>query len=132
VRISSQARGLLISLAVLAAVVSAEAAVEVISLNYRSAPEVLPLVRSMLSPEGRISADERTNSLIIVDSEEVIAQINSVYRVPGKNCWRNPRRSVSTLQTKTAGFADHKAGTLLSMASQNPMTLGSHNTRSGR
>jgi type II secretory pathway component GspD/PulD (secretin) len=65
----------LISLAVLAAVVSAKAAVEVISLNYRSASEVLPLVRSMLSPEGRISADERTNSLIIVDSEEAIARV---------------------------------------------------------
>ena len=90
-------------LAGLVVAASVDAAVEVISLNYRSAPEVLPLVKSMLSPEGRISADERTNSLIIVDSEEAIARINSVYRVPGKNCWRNPMRSVSTLQTKTAG-----------------------------
>jgi len=59
----------------LVAAASVHAAVEVISLNYRSAPEVLPLVKSMLSPEGRISADERTNSLIIVDSEEAIARI---------------------------------------------------------
>jgi len=76
VKTSSLARGLsLFALAVLAAAASADAAVEVISLNYRSAPEVLPLVRSMLSPEGRISADERTNSLIIVDDEEAIARV---------------------------------------------------------
>jgi len=62
-------------LAGLVVAASVDAAVEVISLNYRSAPEVLPLVKSMLSPEGRISADERTNSLIIVDSEEAIARI---------------------------------------------------------
>jgi type II secretory pathway component GspD/PulD (secretin) len=62
-------------LAVLAATVAADAAVEVISLNYRSAAEVLSMVKSMLSPEGKISADERTNSLIIVDSEEAIARV---------------------------------------------------------
>jgi type II secretory pathway component GspD/PulD (secretin) len=54
---------------------SACAAVEVISLRYRSAAEVLPIVRTMLSPDGKISADDRTNSLIIVDSEEVIARV---------------------------------------------------------
>lgn len=76
VRTSSLARGLsAFALAVLLATVAVEAAVEVISLNYRSAPEVLSLVKSMLSPEGRISADERTNSLIIVDSEEAIARV---------------------------------------------------------
>jgi type II secretory pathway component GspD/PulD (secretin) len=57
------------------ATVSADAAVEVISLTYRNPTEVLPLVKSMLSPEGKISADERTNSLIIVDSEEAIARV---------------------------------------------------------
>jgi type II secretory pathway component GspD/PulD (secretin) len=54
---------------------ASQAAVEVISLTYRNPTEVLPLMKSMLSPEGRISADERTNSLIIVDSEEAIARI---------------------------------------------------------
>jgi type II secretory pathway component GspD/PulD (secretin) len=52
---------------------SADAAVEIISLTYRNPTEVLPLVKSMLSPDGKISADERTNSLIIVDSAEAIA-----------------------------------------------------------
>jgi type II secretory pathway component GspD/PulD (secretin) len=69
-------RGLLaFVLAMLAASVSAHAAAEVISLNYRSAREVLPVVKSMLSPEGRVSADDRTNSIIIVDDEDAIARV---------------------------------------------------------
>jgi type II secretory pathway component GspD/PulD (secretin) len=74
----------LVLLAVLAATVSADAAVEVISLNYRNSVEVLPLVKSMLSPEGKISADERTNSIIIVDSEEAIARIKQSLAVIDK------------------------------------------------
>jgi type II secretory pathway component GspD/PulD (secretin) len=72
----SLARGVLaFFLAVFVATFSADAAVEVISLIFRNPAEVLPLVKSMLSSEGKISADERTNSLIIVDSEEAIARI---------------------------------------------------------
>ena len=75
-RTSSLARGLSVfALAVLVAAVSADAAVEIISLTYRNPTEVLPLVKSMLSPDGKISADERTNSLIIVDSAEAIARV---------------------------------------------------------
>jgi type II secretory pathway component GspD/PulD (secretin) len=68
---------LLMFMAALAAAAASHAAVEVIPLNFRSAAEVLPLVKSMLSPEGRISADERTNSLIVVDSEEAIARVKN-------------------------------------------------------
>ena len=76
VKTSSLARGLSVfALALLVAAVSADAAVEVISLTYRNPTEVLPLVKSMLSPDGKISADERTNSLIIVDSAEAIARV---------------------------------------------------------
>ena len=68
-----------LSLVVLAAALltasASYAAVEIISLNFRNPTEVLPLVKSMLSPEGKISADERTNSLIIVDSAEAIARV---------------------------------------------------------
>ncbi|MCU0560240.1 MAG: hypothetical protein MUD16_08605 [Desulfobacterales bacterium] len=62
---------------VLALMLPAEAgaAVEVIAVKYRSAAELLPIVRTMLSADGKISADERTNSLIVVDSEEVIARV---------------------------------------------------------
>ena len=51
------------------------AAVEVVTLRYRSPGEVMQIVRSMLSPDGKISADEPSYTLIIVDSEEVIARI---------------------------------------------------------
>ena len=68
-----------LSLVVLAAALltasASYAAVEIISLNFRNPTEVLPLVKSMLSSEGKISADERTNSLIIVDSAEAIARV---------------------------------------------------------
>ena len=37
------------------------------SLSYAKAAEVAPLVRSMLSPRGRITIDARTNTLIVTD-----------------------------------------------------------------
>ncbi|RPJ74513.1 MAG: hypothetical protein EHM15_05210, partial [Desulfobacteraceae bacterium] len=55
--------------------VAAQAAVEVIAIRYRSAAELLPVVRTMLSADGKASADDRTNSLIIVDSEPAIARV---------------------------------------------------------
>jgi type II secretory pathway component GspD/PulD (secretin) len=54
---------------------AARAAVEVVTLRYRSPEEVMQIVRPMLSPDGKISADERSYTLIIVDSEEAIARI---------------------------------------------------------
>ncbi|MFO7707823.1 MAG: secretin N-terminal domain-containing protein [Desulfobacterales bacterium] len=54
---------------------SADAAVQVIAVKYRSAAELVPIVRTLLSADGKVSADERTNSLIIVDSEEAIARV---------------------------------------------------------
>ena len=53
----------------------APAAVEIITLRYRSPGEVMQIVRPMLSPDGKISADERSYMLIIVDSAEAIARI---------------------------------------------------------
>jgi type II secretory pathway component GspD/PulD (secretin) len=54
---------------------ASHAEVEVIALRYRSPSEVLPLVKPLLSFEGKISADDRTNQLIIVDSQEAIARV---------------------------------------------------------
>ena len=72
-------------LAVLAAALTvasaSHAAVEVIALRYRSPSEVLPLVKPLLSAEGRISADDRTNQLIIIDSEEAIARVRQTLAV---------------------------------------------------
>jgi type II secretory pathway component GspD/PulD (secretin) len=69
--------GYALRLAVLfaAATASADPAVEVIALRYRSPSEILPLVKPLLSPEGKISADDRTNQLIVVDRQEAIARI---------------------------------------------------------
>jgi hypothetical protein len=72
-KIRSAAVLALLSLALAAPPPRCHAAVEAIPLHYRNPTEVLPLVRAMLSPEGRISADERTNSLIVVASETLRA-----------------------------------------------------------
>lgn len=66
---------LLVLAAILAAASSSHAAVEVIALRYRSPSEVLPLIKPLLSAEGKISADDRTHHLIVVDSEEAIERI---------------------------------------------------------
>lgn len=64
--------------AVLAAGAVGHAAVDVIVVHYRSASEVLPLVKPLLTPEGKLSADDRTGRLIIVDSEEAIARVRQL------------------------------------------------------
>jgi len=46
-----------------------------IPLQFRSAVEVMPFVQDMLSPEGRASFDQRTNTIIVRDSKESIAYI---------------------------------------------------------
>jgi len=111
-----KALGAALLLAVLAVTLTAasagHAAVEVISLRYRNATEVLPLAKSMLSPEGKISADDRTNSLIIVDSEETVARvkqalaaIDTPVRKPRCACVsRRARRGRSAPCPEGAGF----------------------------
>jgi type II secretory pathway component GspD/PulD (secretin) len=56
---------------------SLAAEVAVIKVNYRSASEILPQVQNLLSPEGKASVDTRTNSLIVVDTKESLAKIES-------------------------------------------------------
>ncbi len=48
-----------------------------IQINYRSASDVLPVVKPMLSRTGEAVADELTNSLIITDNEESIKKIRA-------------------------------------------------------
>ncbi len=48
---------------------------EVIAVHYRAAQDLLPIASPLLSPAGRISADARTNSLIVIDSPEAIDRI---------------------------------------------------------
>src|SRR4030042_6667052 len=56
---------------------SLAAEVAVIKVNYRSAAEILPQVRDLLTAEGKASVDTRTNSLIVVDTKESLAKIQA-------------------------------------------------------
>lgn len=66
---------LVLSLAILGSLSAAEIAV--IQVNYREASDILPMVKSLLSPEGKVSLDERTNSIIVVDTSAAIAEIQA-------------------------------------------------------
>ena len=55
--------------------VSEASEVAVIRIKYRWATEVLPIVRSMLSPHGTVTASERVNSLVVVDNPDAVKRI---------------------------------------------------------
>jgi len=44
-------------------------------MQYRTAAEALPMVEPLLSPEGRVAADARTNALLVVDDEGTIQRV---------------------------------------------------------
>jgi len=59
----------------------------IIRLKYRVATEVLPVVENTLSPEGKATADPRTNSLVVTDDEESLRQVRTFladFDRPGK------------------------------------------------
>jgi type II secretory pathway component GspD/PulD (secretin) len=56
---------------------SLAADVAVIRIKYHWASEVLPIVQSMLSPKGTVTASKRINSLIIVDSPDSIQRVRN-------------------------------------------------------
>jgi hypothetical protein len=49
----------------------------VIPVHYRKASETLPVVNHFLSPAGIVTVDDRTNSLILIDTDEVIRNVKS-------------------------------------------------------
>ena len=49
--------------------------VAVIEVGYRDVVEMLPLVETLIAPGGKVSADQRTNSLVIVADAESIARV---------------------------------------------------------
>ena len=53
------------------------AEVAVIEVGYRDVVEMLPLVETLLSPGGKVSADQRTNSLVIVADAESIERVRA-------------------------------------------------------
>jgi len=63
----------------------AEAAV--IQVRHRPASEALPIVRHFLSSNGVATVDERTNSLIVIDNAETIANVDNflkTFDIPAK------------------------------------------------
>ena len=51
--------------------------VAIIPIYYRNASDALPIVKSMLSPNGTATIDARTNSLIITDNDQPIKNIRT-------------------------------------------------------
>ncbi len=51
--------------------------VAVIRVKYRWASEVLPIVQSMLSPQGTVTVSKRINSLVVVDSPDAIRRVRA-------------------------------------------------------
>jgi len=49
----------------------------VIPVKWGTAKDVLPMVRDLLSEEGRATADPRTNALLVIDTPESIERIRS-------------------------------------------------------
>jgi len=49
--------------------------VEIIQIRYRSANDVLGIVEKLLTKDGSVTMDERTNSLVVKDSEESVGRI---------------------------------------------------------
>jgi type II secretory pathway component GspD/PulD (secretin) len=54
------------------------AEVAVIKVNYRNASDILPLVETLLSPRGKATVDTRTNSIIVNDTSESVAKIQTL------------------------------------------------------
>ncbi len=52
----------------------------VVTIRFRSAQELAPVVSPLLGPEGRISVDARTNSLVVVDTREAIGRIAALVK----------------------------------------------------
>ncbi len=66
---------LILSLALLAG--SSLAELTIIQINYREASDLLPMVKSLLSPTGKATLDERTNSIIVNDTSASVAEIRA-------------------------------------------------------
>ncbi len=63
-----------------AAIAMAQEEVVQIRLKHRHVAEILPMAEPLLSSKGFISADQRTNSLIVIDSPVAIANIRRLVR----------------------------------------------------
>lgn len=53
---------------------------EMIHLKYAIAQDMIPVVKNFLSERGSVSADDRTNTLIIRDTPKNIEEIKDLFR----------------------------------------------------
>ena len=63
--------------AVLLCSLSLAAEVDVVRVQYRRAAELVPVVQTLLSPQGTVTVSERINSLVIVDTPEAIQRVHA-------------------------------------------------------
>lgn len=49
----------------------------ILRLQFRSAQEALPIVEGLLSPEGKVTADVRTNSLVVTDDGVSLGKVRT-------------------------------------------------------
>ena len=56
--------------------------IQVIQLDYADAANLVSILTPLLSPEGRMVADRRTNSLIIKDRASVVKGLVEVIKGP--------------------------------------------------
>ena len=56
--------------------------IQVIELDYADAVELASVLSPLLSPEGRISAYGRTNSLIIMDRTSIVRKLVEIIKGP--------------------------------------------------
>lgn len=66
---------------ILAAVIPGKALfasqVAVIEVKYRRAAELVPVIQSLLSSQGKLTVSQRSNSLVVVDSQEAIQRVHA-------------------------------------------------------
>ena len=56
------------------------AEVAIIAIDHARVGDILPAARMLLSPDGKLSVDRRTHSLVVVDSPAAIAGIESLVK----------------------------------------------------
>lgn len=96
-------RALLACLALaLAVALPAQAATEVLPLNYRSADELLPVVRATLGDDGRVSA--YGNQLVVNASSEKIAELRDLLA----QLDTAPRRLLISVDSSESGYRDDR------------------------
>lgn len=86
----------------------------VIRLKFRVANEVLPVVENMLSQEGTVTSDARTNSLVVTDNDESIQKVRAFladFDKPGKQVKISVRfDEVSSVQGRSVSAEGRASG----------------------